>query len=71
MPKRTEVIDKINKAAKRARLSFEIQREGGNHTIYNLDGLMIPIARHPTVDGYLATKIYKQCEPKLGKGWWR
>ncbi|MBS4730540.1 hypothetical protein MSM1_20185 [Mycobacterium sp. SM1] len=71
MPKRTEVIDKITKGAKKAGLRLEIQREGANHTIYNLDGLMIPIARHPVVDGYLAIKIYKQCEPKLGKGWWR
>jgi hypothetical protein len=71
MPRRTEVIDKISKAAKKARLSFEMQRQGANHAIYSLDGLMIPIARHPSIDGYLAIKIYKQCELKLGKGWWR
>ncbi|EUA36575.1 hypothetical protein H7I87_09690 [Mycobacterium timonense] len=71
MPKRTEVVEKITKAAKKAGLSFDVQREGGNHTIYNLNGLIIPIARHQQLDGYLAIKIYKQCEPKLGKGWWR
>lgn len=69
MPKRTEVVEKITKAAKKAGLSFDIQREGANHTIYGLDGLMIPIARHPSLDGFLAIKVYKQCEPKLEKGW--
>ncbi len=71
MPKRAEVIEKISKAAKKAGLSFDIHREGGSHTIYNLDGIMVPIARHPNLDGHLAVKVYKQCEPKLGKGWWR
>ncbi|AYR01264.1 HicA-like toxin [Mycobacterium phage Oscar] len=71
MPKRTEVIAKIRKAAKAAGVPFELHRQGGNHELYSLDGIMVPIGRHPSLDGYVALKIYKQCEPKLGKGWWR
>ncbi|QAX95635.1 HicA-like toxin [Mycobacterium phage Nibb] len=71
MPKRTEVIAKIRKAAKAQGLAFVSVREGGNHEVFDLDGIMVPIGRHPSLDGYLALKIYKQCEPKLGKGWWR
>ena len=32
---------------------------------------IVPIARHATTDGYLEVRIYKMCEAKLGKGWWR
>jgi hypothetical protein len=71
MPKTNSVIRKIENAARAAGLNFVQQRQGGNHTIYSLDGLIIPIARHATIDGYLELRIYKQCEPKLGKGWWR
>lgn len=71
MPKTAAVIRNIETAARRAGLSWEHLREGGNHTIYSLDGLIVPIARHATTDGYLETRIYKICEAKLGKGWWR
>lgn len=71
MPKRKVILDKIAHAAKAANIAFTVQREGGNHTIYNLDGVMITISRHANIDGHLAIKVYKQCEPKLGKGWWR
>lgn len=71
MPKTASVIRNIETAAKKAGLTFEYLREGGNHTIYSLDGLIVPIARHATTDGYLEVRIYKQCEQKLGKGWWR
>lgn len=71
MAKTNTVIRNIERAARAAGLTFELQREGGNHTIYSLDGLIIPIARHPSIDGYLELRIYKQCQDKLGKGWWR
>jgi hypothetical protein len=50
---------------------MELDREGGNHAVYSLDGLMIPMPRHNEIDDRLAQQIYKECEPKLGKGWWR
>ncbi len=46
-------------------------REGANHTIYSLDGLMIPIVRHRETDDRLARKVSEECEPTLGKGWWQ
>lgn len=47
------------------------RREGAKHTIYLIDGVMIPIPRHSEIDRYTAEAIYKECEPILGKGWWR
>lgn len=71
MPKRTEIIKRIAKAAKAAEMTFEIKREGANHTIYSLDGLTIAIGRHNEFGHQYTEMIYKQCEPKLGKGWWK
>lgn len=69
MTRRRDVIKTLTAAAREAGLSFDIAREGGNHTIYTLDGLRIPIPRHNEI--HIATDIYKQCEPKLGKDWWK
>lgn len=69
MTKRKEVIKKIEKAAKAKGFEFVEKREGGNHTIYDLDGVMVPIARHNEIDR--PETIYRECEDKLGKGWWR
>ncbi len=46
-------------------------RQGGNHTVFDLDGHMVVIGRHRQFEIRYATMIYKQCEPKLGKDWWR
>ena len=46
MTKRRDIISTIAAAARKAELPWEIAREGANHTVYSLDGLMIPIARH-------------------------
>ena len=71
MPKRAELISRIEKAAKAAEMKFMLLREGANHTIYDLDGVMIPIARHRELGQRYAETIYKQCEAKLGRNWWR
>lgn len=71
MTKRADVIKKITAGAKAKEVSFEFDREGGNHTIYNLGGAMIPIARHKEIDNLMAKKIYQECEEKLGKDWWK
>lgn len=68
---RREVIKRIGKAAKAAGLKWEVQREGANHTVYSLDGLRIPISRGSSLDDGYARMVFKECEPKLGKGWWR
>jgi hypothetical protein len=69
--KRADVINEIAAAAKRAELKFMLLREGANHSIYDLDGVIIPIARHRELGRRYAETVYKQCETKLGRGWWR
>ncbi len=71
MPKRREVLKKITEAAAADSMAFTLKRSGGNHDIYSLDGLMVPVGRHSEFTQRYAETIYKECEPKLGKGWWR
>ena len=33
--------------------------------------LLKAIARHSEIDDQLAVEIFKECEPKLGKRWWK
>ena len=51
--------------------TVELARQGANHEVYSLDGLMIPIPRHREVGEGLTEAIYRECQDKLGKGWWR
>lgn len=69
--KRGDLVKRITKAAKQAGLMFEVKRHGANHEVYSLDGLMIPIERHSELDNRYAEKVYKECEPKLGRRWWK
>jgi hypothetical protein len=69
--KRREVIRKIAIAARRRRAAWILEREGANHTIYTLNGLVVPIPRHTELGEIFAVEIFKECEDVLGKGWWR
>lgn len=71
MTKARDLVSRIRKAAKTAGVTFEVEREGGRHTIYALGDLSIPIPRHREIGEGLTEKIYKECEPELGKDWWR
>jgi len=72
MPTRSDIIKAIQQQAKQQGVQWFVAREGGNHTTFCLDGVMIPIARHPNDFGpRYAEIVYKQCEPVFGKGWWR
>lgn len=71
MPKRRELIKKIAVAAKAAGVDWSWDHEGGDHTIYKLDGVTIPIKRQNEFGNRYAEIVYKECEVKLGKGWWR
>jgi hypothetical protein len=71
VPKRAEILSRIEKAAKAAELKLIHVREGKQHTIFDLDGVTIPIARHREFGQRYAEIVYRQCEPKLGRGWWR
>ncbi|MEV0066913.1 MULTISPECIES: hypothetical protein [unclassified Amycolatopsis] len=69
--KRREVIKKIAAAAKKQGTEWVLVREGANHTVYALDGVVIPIPRHTELGEVFAVDIFKECEGILGKGWWR
>lgn len=72
MTKQRDIIAAINRAARLRGLSFiKKSRKGGNHDIYDLDGLMVVIPRHREINELTTKSIYKQAEEKLGKGWWR
>ncbi|AKU15731.1 type II toxin-antitoxin system HicA family toxin [Luteipulveratus mongoliensis] len=71
MTQRRALIKQISKAARAADLTWEVEREGGNHTVYSLDGVRIPIPRHTEIGEGLTAAIRKQAAEKLGEGWWR
>lgn len=71
MTRRTVLIKLLRKAAAKQGLPFTSVRQGGNHEIFQLDGLTIPIPRHNEIDDDLATIIFKEAEIKLGKGWYQ
>ena len=48
-----------------------LDHEGARHTVYRLNGVMIPIPRHAELGKYLTRAIFIECETELGKGWWR
>jgi hypothetical protein len=64
-------VKRIKREAKRRDLDFLFDHEGANHTLYDLDGTMIPIPRHREIGEGLTEQIYRECQDKLGKGWWR
>lgn len=69
--RRRDLIKTIAAEAARQGLAWELARTGANHDIYRLDGLMIPVGRHRDLDRDYAAMVYRECEAKLGKGWWR
>jgi hypothetical protein len=69
--KRREIIKRIAQAAKAQGIEWSEVREGSNHTVFSLDGLMIPVARHNDIDNIMTQIIYKECAVKLGKDWWK
>ena len=71
MTKRRDIIKIIATAAANQGLTFTITREGSRHTVYDLDGIKIPIARHNEIGNQMAEVIYKEAVAKLGKDWWK
>jgi hypothetical protein len=69
--KRVELIREIRLAAQAQGLAFELERRHGPHDVYRLDGLIIPIPRHREIGAKVSFEIRKECEPKLGRRWWR
>lgn len=71
MTKRKALIKQIGQEAAKRGLTFGVVREGGNHTLYGLDGKHIPIPRHTELGEILTRKIKEQAGEKLGKDWWK
>lgn len=71
MTKARALEKRIRQEAKRQRVSWTLLRQGANHAVYDLDGVLVPIPRHAEIGEGLTREIYKQCEVKLGKDWWR
>lgn len=69
--KRRELVKRIRAEAKAQGVEWSFTREGGRHEVYSLDGLVIPVPRHAEINEITAQGIMKECEAKLGKGWWR
>jgi hypothetical protein len=69
--KRKDLVKKIAVAARRQKAEWKVLREGANHTIYTLDGTVIPVPRHRELGENLAVDIFKECQDVLGKGWWK
>lgn len=69
--KKRDLIKQIGDEATAQGKVWELARQGANHEVWNLDSVRIPIPRHNEVGEMLAMQIFKQCESKLGEGWWR
>ncbi|HZV50545.1 MAG TPA: hypothetical protein VFD49_12335 [Candidatus Dormibacteraeota bacterium] len=69
--RRSELLGRIGREARRRRVGWEFHREGGNHTVYRLGRTMIPVPRHLEIDEQLAETIFKECEVELGRRWWK
>lgn len=68
--RKRDLIRTIKDAAKDAGLDFELKRQGGNHEMWSLDGLTLPIPRHRDINEITAKGIMKDAANKLGKDWW-
>ena len=69
--KRRELLKRIAAEAKRQNMNWALDRQGANHDVFSLDGLIIPVPRHNEIGEGLAVTIFKECSPKLGERWWR
>lgn len=69
--KRVALIKRIRAEARRCGVEWRLHHEGANHTIFYLGETMIPVPRHAEVGEQLAEEIFKECEPELGRRWWK
>jgi hypothetical protein len=69
--RRRDVIRRISARAAEVGVEWVLDREGSNHSVYRLGGLMIPIPRHSEIGERTTQDIYRECAEVLGKGWWR
>jgi hypothetical protein len=49
-----------------------IPPHGGNHDVYLLDGIRVPIPRHSELDDRFVTNVlWPERAAKLGEDWWK
>lgn len=68
--KRSQVIQKVKKAARAQGLRFEVV-ELTNHTGVVVAGHRSTLGRHREIPEGTARAFWKQFECVLGEGWWR
>jgi hypothetical protein len=69
--KRVVLLDLIAATAREHGVTFAFIREGGDHEIWALDGLRIPIPRHREVGEMTTRRILRSLEPRFGRRWWQ
>jgi hypothetical protein len=69
--KRTELIRKISREAKRQGVSWTPTGEGARHETFWLGSTKIPVPRHDEIGERTTEDILHECQTELGKGWWR
>ena len=69
--RRTDLIRKVQRAARAKGLSFQLLRGSGDHEIWSLDGMRVSIPRHNEINERTGKGVYRTLDEKLGKDWWR
>ena len=69
--KRRNLLKRISHEARTQRISWHLAREGADHSIFLLDGLIVTVPRHTEINRLTALGIFKRCEIKFGLGWWK
>jgi hypothetical protein len=69
--KRTELLRKIRREARRQDVSWATDGSGARHEAWWLGAVKIPVPRHAEISERTAQDILHECEAELGKGWWR
>jgi hypothetical protein len=69
--KRTELIKKIRREARRQGVQWKSAGGHGPHETFWLGAAKIPVPRHAEIGERTTQDILHECEAELGKGWWR
>jgi mRNA interferase HicA len=69
--RRTELMRKINRAAKAAGVEVRKVREGASHEMWECGGERFTVPRHTDINEYTAREIMKGLDSVLGEDWWR
>lgn len=69
--KRTGLMRRIARQAKRCQVEWVFVRQGGEHEVWRCGREQVIVPRHREVLQYTAEGIMRSLEPELGKDWWR